>query len=257
MTSTPFGPDYADQYDLLYADKDYQAECDLLEEAFRRFGSGSVKSVLDMGCGTGGHAVVLAKRGYRLTGVDRSGHMLRLAQGKARAAGVEVVWIEGDIQAVQAGGLFDAVILMFAVLGYQLTNAEVLSVLCNAHRHLRPRGLLAFDIWYGPAVLRTGPADRVKLIQDGTNQLIRAATSSLDIRHHVCNVEYHFWRVLNNGVAAQSPEAHRVRFFFPMELELFLTSAEFELVSLTTFPKLDEPADERSWNAFCVARKID
>jgi ubiquinone/menaquinone biosynthesis C-methylase UbiE len=60
-----FGPAYASAYDAFYADKDYNAECDLIEGAFRRHATQPVSSVLDLGCGTGNHALRLARRGYR------------------------------------------------------------------------------------------------------------------------------------------------------------------------------------------------
>ena len=43
--------------------------------------------ILDLGCGTGGHALVLARRGYRITGVDRSASMLEIARRKAKEVG--------------------------------------------------------------------------------------------------------------------------------------------------------------------------
>jgi len=80
MSDQVFGQAYADQYDLLYHDKDYEAECDLLEEVFRRYGQEPIKSILDLGCGTGNHAILLARRGYRVTGVDLSADMLAHAR---------------------------------------------------------------------------------------------------------------------------------------------------------------------------------
>ena len=58
--SEMFGAVYADAYDLLYQDKDYDAECDLIESLFKNYGESGIKSVLDLGCGTGNHAVPLA-----------------------------------------------------------------------------------------------------------------------------------------------------------------------------------------------------
>ncbi len=255
MIAIPFGRDYAEQYDLLYANKNYAGECDLLEEVFRRFGDGQVRVVLDMGCGTGEHAIVLAKRGYRVTGIERSREMLGRAHSKATAANINVRWIEGDIQRTNGEGPYDAVTLMFAVLGYQVTNAEVLAVLTNAHRHLRPGGLLVFDTWYGPAVLGVKPADRIKVIEDNGGQVIRTATSTLDTRHHLCDVHYRLWRVVGDQVVSRSQELHRMRFFLPMELEFFLNSAGFTLVSLSAFPELDRPADETTWNVLWVAKR--
>ena len=46
----PFGSDYAESYDELYADKDYEAECDLIERVLRTYGEGKIASILDLGC---------------------------------------------------------------------------------------------------------------------------------------------------------------------------------------------------------------
>ena len=255
MSAMPFARDYAEQYDLLYGEKDYPGECDLLQGIFRRFSDVPVRVVLDMGCGTGGHAVLLAERGYRVTGIERSPDMLRVAHDKAGTANVEVRWVEGDIRQAEAGGPYDAALLMFAVLGYQVTNAEVLAALGNAHRHLRAGGLLIFDTWYGPAVLNTRPGDRIKVIEDGAGQIIRAATSTLDTRLHLCTVEYQLWRLAGERVTSRTQEVHRMRFFLPMEMELFLSSAGFDLLSLSAFPELERPVDEGTWNALWVARR--
>src|SRR5260370_41240685 len=86
MSGVVFGADYANAYDVLYQDKDYASECDLIERVFAEYAAGRrVKGVLDLGCGTGGHAVPLAERGYEVVGVDRSAEMLRHAVERSRA----------------------------------------------------------------------------------------------------------------------------------------------------------------------------
>jgi 2-polyprenyl-3-methyl-5-hydroxy-6-metoxy-1,4-benzoquinol methylase len=62
-------------------------EVDFVE---RELAADRAKRILDIGCGTGRHAVELAKRGYRVTGFDLSEGQLRLAREKAAAAGVTV-----------------------------------------------------------------------------------------------------------------------------------------------------------------------
>jgi 2-polyprenyl-3-methyl-5-hydroxy-6-metoxy-1,4-benzoquinol methylase len=54
------------------------------------------KSVLDLCCGPGRFAVALAKKGFRVTGVDRTKHLLDRAQSKARAARVKIEWVQKD-----------------------------------------------------------------------------------------------------------------------------------------------------------------
>jgi SAM-dependent methyltransferase len=250
VTHSVFGADYAAAYDDLYRDKDYLAECDLVEHVFQLYGQGPVRRVLDLGCGTGGHAVPLAKRGYEVVGVDRSAEMLRRASARGGGARFEV----GDLCELDLGETFDAVLMMFAVLGYQLTNADVKAALASARRHLRPTGLLFCDFWYGPAVLVQRPSERIRIIDMPTGQLIRAASGELDARYDVCVVRYHVWRLEDGNLQSQVREQHRMRYFFGPELEMFLAEAGFELVRLGAFPVLEQEATEQTWNVALVAR---
>ncbi|MBY8857138.1 class I SAM-dependent methyltransferase [Nocardia sp. CA2R105] len=59
-------------------------------------------AALDLGCGTGVHAVELARRGWQVTGVDIVRKAIRRATKRARAAGVDVRFLEGDITALPA-----------------------------------------------------------------------------------------------------------------------------------------------------------
>jgi methyl halide transferase len=58
---------------------------------------------IELGCGSGTNAAFLATQGFQVTGVDCSPTALRLADQKARSAGVSVDWIEADVQHFGAG----------------------------------------------------------------------------------------------------------------------------------------------------------
>src|SRR4029077_16737023 len=100
--SEVFGPAYADVYNLLYGNKDYAAECDLIEGLLRRYSNGSISSVLDLGCGTGNHVFPMSRHGYEVVGVERSQNMLALAQRKLaeNRNGGNVRFEHGDIRNV-------------------------------------------------------------------------------------------------------------------------------------------------------------
>ena len=154
-------------YNLLYNDKDYAAECDLIESSFRRYAATPVSSVLDLGCGTGNHAFPMADAAMRwsastgrracwrwrskLASRNDNGGTVRF---RARRHPECRTWTRQ----------FDAALMMFAVLGYQVENRDVLAALKTARRHLEPGGLFIFDVWYGPAVLHQRPSERVKII---------------------------------------------------------------------------------------------
>jgi 2-polyprenyl-3-methyl-5-hydroxy-6-metoxy-1,4-benzoquinol methylase len=69
-------------------------------------------SILDIGCGTGRHSIELARRGYRVTGLDLSSAMLDIARANAQAAGVELTWIEADATDFKLDEKFDAAICL-------------------------------------------------------------------------------------------------------------------------------------------------
>jgi SAM-dependent methyltransferase len=253
--SYSFGSLYSSAYDDLYRDKDYDAECDLLERIFQTYGHGAVERIIDLGCGTGNHAVPLARRGYDVTGIDGSEHMLAKARQKIQS-GDKAVFEQGDLRAVRLERQFDSALMMFAVLGYQTRNEDVISALNTARAHVQPGGLLIFDVWYGPAVLHLRPSERVKLVSTPEGQILRATSGELDTLHHVCVVHYHVWFLGKGQVVSEAEEHHRMRYFFPLELDLLLQTTGFNPLRLGVFPEFERDPDETSWNVLGVAQAV-
>jgi SAM-dependent methyltransferase len=251
--STVFGTGYATSYDLLYADKDYAAECDLLEKAIRKYGATPTRSILDFGCGTGNHSIPLAERGYEVLGVDRSQEMLTQIQTKART---KATFRSGDIRTIDVGKKFDCVLMMFAVLGYQLNNQDALAALQNARRHLNAAGTLIFDVWYGPAVLHLRPSERAKVIPTADGQIVRFASGDLDSTRQICSVRYKVWRIQDDRVTARVEENHEMRYFFPLEIDLLLKASGFEKVRIGAFPEIDRDPDDETWNVMVIAKAV-
>lgn len=254
--------DYAQYYDALYQDKNYLAECDFLEKVFAAHAGTPVRSILDLGCGTGGHALPLACRGYAVTGVDRSQAMLAEAQRKAEALVRDqgsAAWnfLVGDIRGLVLGQTFDAVIAMFAVMSYMTSNADLLAALSTARRHLRPGGLLVFDAWFGPAVLAERPSDRFKMVQAADERIVRFTSPILDILAHTVQVNYKVWRLQGARLVDEVDEAHIMRYLFPQEIGHYLEDAHFRLLRLCPFMRLGETMTERSWNLSVVAEACE
>ncbi len=100
---------YADRYDDEVFTKNTEAEVAfILEQAAPPEGG----AILDLGCGTGRHAVPLAAHGFRVTGVDISGGMLEVARRRAEAAGVEVELVCCDAAGFARPEAFDAVVCL-------------------------------------------------------------------------------------------------------------------------------------------------
>jgi len=102
--------------------------------------------ILDLACGQGRHAVVLARLGYRVAGLDRSAVLLSRAQETARSVGSEVAWFLGDMRSLPFGQEFDACLSLFTSFGYFEDEAENEDVLHQVARTLRPGGQLLLDL---------------------------------------------------------------------------------------------------------------
>jgi SAM-dependent methyltransferase len=251
-----FGRDYANVYDAIYRNKNYDGEVELIERILVRHGLGGPRRLLDLGCGTGNHALPLARRGHAVLGVDRSSAMLARARAKASAdaASIALDFHEHDIRDLDVGRRFEAVLMMFTVLGYQLDDADVRAALATVRRHLEPGGLFIFDVWNGKAVLAERPGVRQVSVTEGSVRILRKSSSELDVARHRCRIRFDLERVSADGRAETWSEEHTMRYYFEEELKQALGENELELLSFRRFPDDEAPADEQAWNAVGVAR---
>ncbi len=109
--------------------------------------------------------MILAEKGYKVAGIDLSREMLEISRRKAKERELNIEFIQGDIRNMELNQKFDAVISMFAVISYQITNKDLMSTFKVASRHLKKNGLFIFDTWFGPAVLTQKPSERFKVIE--------------------------------------------------------------------------------------------
>jgi len=247
---------YAQWYDLIYRDKDYKTECDFIEEIFQNYSEKSVRAILDGMCGTGGHAIILAKRGYELMGIDASEVMIETAEKKRKQAKVNIAFHVMDLRQFNLNKRFDAAICMFAGVDYLPQTQDILKTLSNIRRHLEKDSLFVFDFWNGLAVLRILPSTRIKTVEDGGRRIIRITQPALDAFHHLCHVHYHLLVTQDNALIDEFEETHTVRYFFPQEMAHYLEDAGFEVLKICPFLDLEGKVDENVWNIVAIAKAI-
>lgn len=246
---------YSRYYDLLYRDKDYSGEADYVKALIEKHRPGA-RTVLDLGCGTGRHASLLAERGYEVVGVDRSPAML--AEARARAvSGGRTEFVEGDLRTLRLQREFDVVISLFHVMSYQTTNADLLAALATLRAHLAPGGLFIFDCWYGPAVLNLRPSVRVLRLEDDAIAVTRLAEpvpypneNRVDVRYHV------FVRDKQTSEVSELKEEHAMRYLFAPEVELMLGTAGLKREDLCAFMAEGAPGLD-TWTAVFLGSRAE
>ncbi len=250
--------EYSEYYDLLYADKDYFSEVAYIKKLINTNASKSVNSILELGCGTGIHACLMASEGFNIFGVDLSIDMLKIASKRARKASFlsgSVSFELGDARTYRTNKKFDAVISLFHVISYQITDNDLLSMINTAFNHLEKGGLFIFDFWYGPAVLSSRPEVRVKNLENDSVKVTRIATPIVHDDVNVVDVNYSMYiRNKNKKNITLIEETHKMRYLFMTELRKLLSSVGFDIISSEEW-MTGMPASLESWSVCVVACK--
>ncbi len=138
-----FENDWLEQIALGIPDEQTAEQVEFLVE---KVGLEKGARVLDLACGHGRIALELARRGYRVTGLDLSPRSLQLAREAAERDGLEIEWVEADMRDIPAGAEFDAVVNVFTAFGYFEEEGENQRVLDGVARALTVGGGFLIDV---------------------------------------------------------------------------------------------------------------
>ncbi|MUG99025.1 methyltransferase domain-containing protein [Scytonema sp. UIC 10036] len=248
---------YARYYDLLYRDKDYVGEAQFIRQLLQIHASDAI-SILELGCGTGLHAVLLAKEGYQVHGVDISTQMLEISQSRLAQLPLDIAsrlkFSQGDIRLFRTKQQFDAIVSLFHVVSYQTTNKALQATFATVKSHLKPGGVFIFDAWYGPAVLSDRPTTRIKRLEDEEVTITRIAEPVMYANENLVDVNYQiFIKDKNSGVLEELQETHCMRYLFKPEIELLLQQFQMELLEYREWMSDREPGFD-TWGVYFVVR---
>ncbi|HMN24484.1 MAG: class I SAM-dependent methyltransferase [Ignavibacteriaceae bacterium] len=104
-------------------------------------------NILDMACGTGRHAILLAKKGTNVTAVDLSENLISIAKQTAKKEKLVIDFIQSDIREFKSVIQFDLVLNLFTSFGYFETDEENFSILQKAYDFLVPDGYFVLDFF--------------------------------------------------------------------------------------------------------------
>ena len=125
--------DYGEKYDQEAFTRGTSGECDFIEEEIH---SDKTLKILDVGCGTGRHAIELTRRGYHITGIDLSDSQLARARKKAAMAHLTVDFQQHDARDLPFRQEFDLAIMLceggFPLMETDEMNFEILQSVTRA-----------------------------------------------------------------------------------------------------------------------------
>ncbi|WP_413744860.1 class I SAM-dependent DNA methyltransferase [Synechococcus sp. MIT S9451] len=236
-------------YDLLYSDKDTIAESNYVHQHLQQ-NKISGNTILEFGCGTGRHARQLASLGYKVHGIDRSKAMV---ESCPLVSGFTCQY--GDIVDFTTNKNFDAILSLFHVISYQVTNDDLLSSFNTVYNHLNNGGLFLFDVWYTPAVLCQQPETRIKRIQTSDIAFTRIAEPTVYPNLNRVDVNYTmFCENLHTHEISTFTEVHPMRHFSIPEIQYIATNFGFEIIQTEEWLTRNVPSFD-TWGITFLLRK--
>jgi len=187
--------------------------------------------VLALACGSGQLIVPIASAGVSATGLDQSSKMLLAANRRASASGVQVEFVEGDMREFDLGRRFSLIFVARNSLLHLSEQTEFAAFFSSVRRHLKPHGVLAFDIFNPSLRLLSRPSgERFHLMRKTSalhGELTVEATNNYDLRSQVNRATW-FISTAEKRDAWVVPL--HLRSIFPQELLALLAANGFDLL---------------------------
>ena len=196
----------AELYDLIYSSfKNYEAETTSIATLLRS-ANPACRTVLDVACGTGEHARLLAERhGLSVDGVDLDATFVEIARRK-RPTGRFVL---ADMTDFDLGRRYDAVMCLFSSIGYVRTVDRLTRAIGRFREHLAPGGVIVVEPWFPPGVMTYGYTS-TDVGESGGLRVVRRARTEIDDRLSRLHFDYD---ITQHGQTRHVSEIHELGLF--------------------------------------------
>jgi len=206
--------------------------------------------VLDLACGTGSMSLEFARLGTEVIGVDQSGEMIARAAQKAGEAGLNILFLEQDMRALELYGTVDGAVCTLDGLNHLLTTADVAAALKKVSLFLEPGCLFLFDV-NTPYKHREVLGNHTFVLE--TPEVFCVWRNFLRKKTCVVDIELDFFTPCNSSYIRRSVRL-RERAYSDKTIRRLLSEAGFDVVGVYADLAFSPP-DPRTERAVYAARK--
>jgi len=234
----------ASSYDGLMVDGSYRKRADWLEKLFRKSRI-PVRDVLDLACGTGTIACLLAERGYQVIATDASEEMLTQAAMKAAVLEENApLFLLQSMPRLRLTEPVDAVVSTLDSLNYLTREKDIRETFCRVYRWLKPGGQFIFDV-NTPYKLRRMDG---QMYMDETEDTYCVWRTFFSERTQCCTYQVDLFQLNEDDSWEREVEEHKERAWTEEQLRTYLEAAGFENIIIRGDMSLRPPkADEDRW----------
>ena len=230
----------AASYDGLMVDGSYRKRADWLEKLFKKSRI-PVETVLDLACGTGTIACLLAERGYQVIATDGSEEMLTQAATKAAVLEERApLFLLQSMPRLRLSEPVDTVVSTLDSLNYLTREKDIRETFVRVYRWLKPGGQFIFDV---NSLYKLRRMD-AQMYMDETEDSFCVWRTFFSEKTRVCTYQVDLFRRNEDDTWERDFEEHRERAWTVEELCLFLTDAGFEKIFVTGDLTMKAPRDD-------------
>lgn len=229
----------------------YKFWIEYLERLWAQHGQ-NPSTILDLACGTGTVSRLLAKRDYRVVGVDLSAGMLEVAYQRTQEAKLPIPFYQQDAAELDLGAArFDAVVCLFDSLNYILEPPRLQEAFARVSTHLQPGGTFIFDVNTEYA-LAEGMFNQSCMRM---NEPLRYRwRSRYNAETRICTVRMDFSYDPGSGVRESFVELHKQRAYAKEELTQWLREAGFAEVAVYDAYTVEGPKKRSDRLFYCAVK---
>jgi len=214
-------------YDDLMEHVSYGKWIRYLEERFQELNL-APGLILDVACGTGTPTLMLAERGFRVFGMDKSWDMIKLARAKTAGTEKRVHFFVQDMRSISLSVQVDVVLCLYDSLNFLLMDEDLPAAFRTAYRALSSGGLYIFDVVTEKNIRSFFNG---QVYQETTDRYAYRWTNEYDPKTRIC-LSHFTGHCLINGKKSRFHEIHRERIYPAKEIEEAVEKAGFRLLGV-------------------------
>lgn len=244
-------------YDLIFSSKDYLSEIDSVFTIASQYSRRPFERILEIGCGTGNHTIILAQRKVSVVALDTDKQMISLAQQKALDKGLNNVQFFCDrIENLQCNDI-DLALALFHVVTY-ISDADCLVSFFHAVKSiLVPGGIFIFDCWNGVAALHDPPRSKTTEFVCQDKKIICALTNETDLFLQITTLNYQITVFDSSGKEIESGKyLINQALWTPMQIKSALKKVGLEVLKICKPFQSGCDAENSDWKIMFVCQCV-
>ena len=240
---------FSQHYDSFYTSKkSYQQESQNLLSIFKSNGLLLGDRILDVGCGTGEHALRIAREGYFVKGIDISPYMIQRAREKSQ----NVQSVNFSCQSLQEEQeKYAHIYSLFNVINCLPHKAALKTFIHAASRVLNQRGTFVFDCWHAEAIVANPPLHLRDTIELPTEVVNREVVPNFDPTTLHCTLNYHY-----SFATKTETVVHHLTFFTESTIAAILAECDMKILNILGSINPQKPLTSTDRMSTYIVQKI-